>query len=148
MSNKIKYHYDQQNGIFVKENEISINWLVSNILNKKDAQITKLTNDEIIGFLQILDTSELRMPNGQHALFWLRTKLKDYYNITTSKDGEVWVPIADRYRWILEQIDIVLVNTTNLEEKMKESEITKSEDVYNIKRTPNNMKCVFEIETK
>ena len=141
---KIKYKYDQENGIFVKENELSVNWLVSNILNRQNLQITKISNDEVIELLNILDNSDLRMPNGQHSLFWLKAKLKEYCDMTSAKQGEVWVGVADRYRWIIEQIDMVLISTKNIQEKMKNYDVNDQIKVYNINRTPNNMELTFE----
>jgi len=38
-SKKIEYHYDADLGIYIKESEISLNWLLSQVLKKENLQI-------------------------------------------------------------------------------------------------------------
>jgi hypothetical protein len=66
-----KYHYDEYEGVYVFEDELSINWLLSQVLNQPNLQITKISDKDLKEFLDTLSKSDLRMPNGQYCLFWL-----------------------------------------------------------------------------
>lgn len=136
---KFKYHYDEEQGIFIREGEISVNWLISEVL-EEDLQITKATNEEIQKFLYLLDTSDLRMPDGKHSLFWLKEKLEEKKDMAEGKLGEVWAIIAERYYYILEQISFTLVKSGNIKEK-KEIRKEEKKEIY---REPSNMKASFE----
>ena len=138
-----KYHYDEQNGIFVFEDEISVNWLLTQVLNSSSLlQITKVTDQQIQDFLDLLSKSDLRMPNGQHALFWTKDRLKERQQQADSQKGESWHQTVIRFRYILERIDLVLAETQDLHEKM---EIKKEEVVeFGINRDSNNLKAYFE----
>lgn len=137
-SKNFKYRFDELEGIFIRESEISANWLISQILNK-ELQITKASNDEIQKFIHILNESNLRMPDGKHGLIWLKENLIEKFKMSDAKDGEVWVKITERYRYILEQIDLTLINS-NYQEKIK----TVKEEQQLFSRTPNNMSIFFE----
>jgi hypothetical protein len=144
MENKSKQKiiYDDDHGIYVKQSEISVNWLLSKVLQAEDLQITKVSNVQLLLFLKLLDSSNLRMPNGQHSLFWLKDQLTEKKNMASSQPGEVWVNITDRYRYILEQIDLMLIGSKDIKEKM---EIIKPEDKkIDPGLTPNNMECRFD----
>jgi hypothetical protein len=135
------YHYDEQQGIFVFDDELSINWLLSQVLNKSNLQITKISNEELNLFLTLLNDSDLRMPNGQHSLFWLREQLKEKMQLADSKTGESWHHTTIRFRFIIEQVDHILASSKDLKEKQ---EIKKEEQLKQIKRDPNNMEAHFE----
>jgi len=141
MAKNREYHYDEQQGIFVFEDEISVNWLVSQVLQKPGLQITKISNEELQTFLNLLDKSDLRMPDGKHSLFWLRDQLKEKSEMSGAKLGETWHQVTGRFRFIIEQIDIVLISTENIKDKM---EIRKEEVKQTTNKTPNNMQIKFE----
>jgi len=141
MAKNREYHYDEQQGIFVFEDEISVNWLVSQVLQKPGLQITKISNEELQTFLNLLDKSDLRMPDGKHSLFWLRDQLKEKSEMSSAKLGETWHQVTGRFRFIIEQIDMILISTENIKDKM---EIRKEEIKLIQNRTPNNMQIKFE----
>jgi hypothetical protein len=140
MKSDKKFHYDEQQGIFVFEDEISANWLLSQVLNKPDSQISKVSNSEIQEFLGLLSSSDLRMPNGQHSLFWLKQQLKEKIEMAEGQKGETWHQIVIRYRYILECIDQILSTTSDIHSKMD----IKIEQQKNSNREPNNMQAFFE----
>ena len=112
---------------------------MSQILNKKDCQITKVSNDELETFLSIISNSDLRMPSGEHCIFWLKEKIKEKILMSDAKSGEVWHEITSKYRFILERIDLILIKIENITEKME----VKKEEVINNK-TVNNIQAFFE----
>lgn len=136
----IKYRYDEQDGIFVRDSEISVNWFLSEVLDEPNLQITKVSNEQIQEFLYLLEKSDLRMPDGKHSLFWLKEKLDEKFKMAEAKLGEVWSKIADRYHYILEQIDFTLIGSGNIEEKMK----IRTEEKKEIYREPSKMEARFE----
>jgi len=140
MKQNKKYCYDHQEGIFIFEDEISINWLISQVLNTPDLQISKVSNEQLQDFLALLSNSDLRMPNGQHSLFWLKDQLKEKLSLSQSKNTEAWHNVCIRFKFIIEQIDQILVTTENLHEKME----LKKEQQCIINRQPNNMQAFFE----
>jgi len=128
------------NGVFIRENEISVNWLLTQVLTSNEKlQITKISNDDVERFLYLLDNSDLRMPNGQHSLIWLKDKLKEKQSMAESKSGETWFKVTERYRFLLEQIDMTLIKSGNIKEKM---EIKVEEEII-FNRTPNKMSAKF-----
>jgi hypothetical protein len=133
--------YDEEKGVYVKDSDISINWLISEILGKQNLQVSKVSNEEIHTFLSILDKTDLRMPDGKHSLFWLRDNLKEKIQMADAKTGEAWYKISERYRFIVEQIDIILCSCKNIKERM---EIKRPEEnrVSNL-GTPNEMSASF-----
>ena len=133
-----KYSYDEQEGIFVLESEISINWLVSQVLQQPNSQITKITDEQLFKLLNLLGTSDLRMPDGRHGLFWLRDQIKEKMQLSEAKPGQAWYDISQRYRYILEKIDHCVV-----ENKLKD-EIVKQEEQKIVNREPNNITASFE----
>ena len=133
-----KYHYDQDNGIFIKDDEISVNWLTSQILQKENVQITKISNEDVVKFISILDTSDLRMPDGQHSLVWLKDQLKQKSDMASAKEGKIQYDLADRFKYIIQQIDMLMVAYDK-----KRFEKTKPEKIKN-NRTPNNMEIKFK----
>jgi len=133
----VKYHYDQDNGIFIKDDEISVNWLASQVLNKKDVQITKLSNEELLNFIHILNTSELRMPDGEHSLIWLKRQLTEKAAMASAKEGKVQYDLAETFKYIIYQIDMLVVSDKQKFEKQEAQQIK-------INRTPNNMEIKFE----
>lgn len=142
MKSNRKYHYDEQNGIFVLEDEISVNWLLSQILNCNDLQISKISNEQLQIFLQTLSDSELIMPNGQHSLFWLRQQIKEKIELTESKLGEIWHKTVIRYRYVISCIDVFLTN-----KKIKEYVVLDSTKlIKNNNKDINNMQAYFELK--
>lgn len=139
MKSNRKYHYDEQEGVYVFDDEISINWLLSQILNKKDCHITKVSIEEIETFLSTISNSDLRMPDGQHCIFWLKEKIKEKMLMSDTKSGETWHDISLKYRFILEKIDLILIKIENITEKM---EVKKENAISN--RTENNIEAHFE----
>jgi len=137
-SPEIEYRYDEQQGIFVRESEISINWLLNQVLGTDGQQITKVSNGLIESFIGILEKSNIRMPNGQHSLMWLKKKLEEKRMMADSLSGEAWHNVTDRYRYILEIIDIILINSKDIDEKMKIYVVEELE-----KKDPNNMILKF-----
>jgi len=137
-----KFYYDEHDGIFVFEEDISINWLISQVLTQPNLQITKISNDQLQTLLKILDESDLRLPNGQHSLFWLRDNIKEKLALAEGQSGEAWHDISCRYRFIIEQIDQVLISTANIKEKIE----IKKEDIIvpKIERTLNRLEARFE----
>lgn len=137
----LKYYYDQEKGIFVKEDQISINWLLSEVLQKPNLQITKISNNDLNIFVNLLVESDIRMPDGKHVVFWLKEQLTEKYNMAAGQRGETWAKISDRYRFIREQIDMSLIGRKNIKEMM---EIKKNEEKIVEGLEENKMKCYFE----
>ena len=106
--------------VHVKAFEINSNWLLNQILGngKTNYQITKIDNDTLIKFLKVLDDGNLKMPDGRDSLVWLKDRVSNRYNEAQGNKGQEWFKTAERYRYILDQIDIVLMNTANKEEKL------------------------------
>jgi hypothetical protein len=135
----LKYRFDEQTGIFIRESEISVNWFISQVLKRENLQVTKISNDDIQTLLLKIDN--LRMPDGKHSLIWLKEKLKEYFEMSNVKQGEEFQKLSERYRFIVEQIDFALARSKNLKEKM---EIRKEEIKLETYKTPNNMIAKFE----
>lgn len=134
--------YDEEKGLFVNEREISVNWLLSEVLRKKDLQITKISNEELQTFLSLLDKSNLRMPDGRHSLFWLRDELRKKSKLSEGNTSEAWDLVVNRYQFIVERIDMILAQATDIKEKM---EIVKNDiNVKKINYTENEMNAHFE----
>jgi len=89
--------------------EINTNWLLNKILGTKDLQITKISQDEVLKFLGILYESKLQMHDGSDSLLWLKERIRKRFDQSTSQRGQSWEDITRRYRYILEQIDMLLV---------------------------------------
>lgn len=135
-----KYHYDEQEGIFVFEDEISINWMLSQVLNQQSLQITKISDQQLNNFLDLLSKSDLRMPDGKYCLFWLKDHIKEKMGLADAKLGQAWHNNVIRYRYILERIDIELSQTKDLHDKMN----IKIEKPKFSNKEPNNMQAYFE----
>lgn len=140
MKKNREYHYDEHEGVFVFEDDITVNWLVSQVLDCPNLQITKISNEQLQTFLSLLSRSDLRMLDGQHSLFWLKQQLKEKMLLADSKTTEAWHKVKTRFRYIIECIDKILITTENLHEKM-EIKIEEQKKPY---RDPNNMKICFE----
>lgn len=138
-SKEIKYRYDADLGIYIKESEISLNWLLSEVLKKDNLQITKITDEEVEKFLVLLQNSNLRMPDGRHSLYWIKDKLEGRQKFAKSKTTEAWYNVYERYKFIREQIDMILVGSNIIE--FNKDEAPKLEK---INRTLNNMTAMFE----
>jgi hypothetical protein len=89
--------------------EINTNWLLNKILGTKDKQITKISKDEILNFLGILFESKLRMHDDTDSLEWLKQRIQKRYTQSENQRGQSWEDITQTYRFILEQIDALLV---------------------------------------
>lgn len=131
-----KYHYDEDQGIFVFDDEISINWLLSEVLKQPNLQISKISNDELNIFLSTLSKSELRMQDGTHSLYWLKQQLKEKNLLAESKTGLAWHETSTRFKYIIRQIDFILMTNEIKEKLIEEKKISK--------RDLNNMKAYFE----
>lgn len=92
----------------VSKSNLDTNWLLNVILGTKDLQITKVSDDEVQKFLEIIDTGNLLMPDGELALEWLKKRLNKRYQESQSRDGETWYRTAARYGYIIEQVDMRL----------------------------------------
>jgi hypothetical protein len=134
-----KYYYDQENGIFIKDDDISVNWLAGQILQKKNVQITKLSNEDIVRLVSILDSSDLRMPNGEHSLIWLKEQLREKAAMAGAKEGKVQYDLSERFKYIIQQIDMLVVSSKK--ERFEKQEVEK---IKKINRTPNNMEIKFK----
>ena len=137
MSQNQKYKFDEENGIFVRDSEISVNWLLSQILGR-NAQISKVSNADIMLFVTVLAESKLVMPDGRIALYWLREKMQGHYDESKNKLSRVWEDISDQYRFLLEQIDMILAKNN-----IKDEKIEVEKNIFNINRTPNNLEARF-----
>jgi len=94
--------------VVYSDSEINTNWLLNKILGTKSSQITKITQDEVIYFLNVLDKSKLKMPDGTDSLEWLKKRILKRYEQSQSQRGETWENICRRYQYTLEQIDLLL----------------------------------------
>jgi hypothetical protein len=90
------------------ETEFNTNWLLNKVLGTRNLQITKISDDEILKFLVILNETRLQMPDGTDSLLWLRQRLDKRYMDSQGQRGESWESISRRYQFILHQIDIML----------------------------------------
>lgn len=133
---EIKYKYDEESGIFVKESNISTNWLVSEVLKQPKAQITKISNDDLQTFLTLV--AELRMPDGTHCYVWLKNRLTERRLMSAAQLGQANEDLTNKYRYIIEQIDLRIIGNP------KVLDIEKEEIVLKPNRTPNNMEISFE----
>jgi len=140
--NNRKFRYDEQDGVFVFEDEIGVNWLLNQVLQTVGLQITKVSTEELQRFLFLLKESDLRMPDGKYCLFWLKDNIKEKHTWSGSLTGEAWVAVNDRYRYILEQIDHILITVPNIQEKMKvDVPVIK----YRHERDENKMEARFDL---
>jgi disulfide oxidoreductase YuzD len=94
------------------QKEFNTNWLLNKILGTKDKQITKITDDELMKFLFILEKSRLKMPDGMDSLEWLKPRLDKRYQDSRGKTGVTWENVSRRYQFIIHQIDIILAMRT------------------------------------
>lgn len=138
-SKDFKFHFDVDQGIYVKESEISVNWLLSEVLKQENLQITKISTQELDTFLLLLKNSNLRMPDGQHSLFWLMKKIEEYEEMAKSKLGENWFNTAERFKFVRHQISIILSGTN-----IKEYDDEMKPGLEKINRTQNNLIARFE----
>lgn len=99
--------------VVYSETEIDTNWLLNKILGSKNKQITKISDDELMAFLQILAKSNLEMPDGTSALKWLKERIEKRYDQSKVQRGLAWEEISRRYQYIIQQIDILLVFQLN-----------------------------------
>jgi hypothetical protein len=139
-SDEFKIRFDETQGIFIRESEISLNWILSEVLGKPDLQITKVSNEEVISFLSLLDKSNLRLPDGQHALLWVKEQVRQKRAMADAQNSETWLKIAERYRYINEQIDMILVTSKDIKEKMQKIKPEQKE----VKRDSNEMIASFK----
>ena len=95
------------------EQEFNTNWLLNKILGTRNKQITKISDDELMKFLMILDQSRLKMPDGLDSLEWLKQRLSKRYHDSQVQPGLSWENISRRYQFILHQIDILLATRTS-----------------------------------
>jgi len=94
-------------------NEINTNWLLNKVLGTKAKQITKITQEELLLFLNILDKSKLQMHDGSDSLQWLKKRISKRYEQSQLQRGESWENICRRYQYALEQIDLLLALRTS-----------------------------------
>jgi hypothetical protein len=94
--------------VVYSKTEINSNWLLNKLLGTKGQQITKISDNDLMKFLTILDQSRLKMPDGSDSLRWLRQRLDKRYQESQVLSGESWDKISRRYQFILHQIDILL----------------------------------------
>lgn len=96
------------------ESEINTNWLLNQILGTKGQQISKISSDDLQRFLHILSVSNLVMPDGSDSLVWLKKRLKKRFDDSLGQRGSSWEEISKRYRYIIEQIDILLTTKSSV----------------------------------
>lgn len=96
----------------VTKDLIDSNWLLNQILGggKSSFQITQISDDQFYAFTQVLTDSDLIMPDGRDSLVWLRDRLQKRYNESESKLGQNWSKVRDRYKFMVEHLDIILMS--------------------------------------
>jgi len=116
--------------MFVKDVRIDVNWLLNQILGagKTKYQITKITDDQLFQFLTCLKDNPFTMHNDQNALSWIRERLALRYDQAQNQMSEQWEHIRQRYRFIIQQIDLILVKQKDrsappVSEPTKEAEV-------------------------
>ncbi|MDO8640063.1 MAG: hypothetical protein Q7R33_00800 [Nitrosarchaeum sp.] len=94
------------------ESEINTNWLLNKLLGTKNLQITKISHEDVLKFLVILDQTRLEMPDGTDSLVWLKKRIGKRYEQSLTQRGQSWEDISSRYQFILQQIDLILALRT------------------------------------
>lgn len=103
------------NGIKVvySDSEINTNWLLNKVFGTKGLQITKISENDVLKFLVILNSSRLKMQDGTDSLWWLKRRLEKRYTDSITQRGMTWENISRRYQFIIQQIDIMLVTRSS-----------------------------------
>ena len=79
------------------------------------------------------------MTDGRHSLYWIKDKLEGREKYAKSQTSEAWYNVYERYKFIREQIDMILVGSDIVEyDENKKLKLEK------INRTPNKMEAHFE----
>jgi hypothetical protein len=96
---------------FVKEHQLDVNWLLNQILGagKTNLQITKVDDNQVFMFIKCLKDNPLKMPDGKDALQWIRERLAVRLDQAENKVTMEWEKVRQRYRFIIHQLDIVLI---------------------------------------
>jgi hypothetical protein len=110
--------------MIVKEHKISVNWLLNQILGggKTDYQITKIDNNMLHQFLAVLSENQFTMPDGSNVLRWIRNRLSLHHDQILNKMSQEFEQTRQRYRFIIQEIDIILVKTKPKEDVCEEKE--------------------------
>lgn len=109
---------------FVKSVEINVNWLLNQVLGggKTNYQITKIDNDTVTQFLNFLKDNPFEMPDGQNALKWVRNRIGVRYEQCQNMMSKQWEQTRQRYRFIMNQADLLLISMDPKDLKEPESE--------------------------
>lgn len=101
----------------VKESQISVNWLLNQVLGagKTNYQITKISDDQLNLFLKFLVDNPFPMPDGESVLQWLRDRIQLRYDQIQNKMSIEWEKTRQRYRYLLHQLALLAVTTPQKE---------------------------------
>jgi hypothetical protein len=94
--------------VVYSKNEINTNLLLNKVLGTRNLQITQIDDLQLSNFLTILNESKLMMPDGTDSLMWLKKRISKRFDQSLTQRGQTWEDISRRYRFILEQIDVML----------------------------------------
>ena len=110
--------------MMVKEHQIGVNWILNQIMGggKTDYQITKIDDNMLHQFLVVLTENQFPMPDGSNVLRWVRNKLSMHHDQVINRMSQEWEQTRQRYRFIIQQIDIILAKNGNVDNviEMKE----------------------------
>jgi len=119
----------------VKGHAIGVNWLLNQILGggKTDYQITKIDDIDLHKFLLVLSENQFNMPDGTNVLRWMRNKLSLHHDQAINKMSTEWEHTRQRYRYIISEIDKILMksakddlNKVEVEPKICSNELSVS----------------------
>ena len=112
--------------MIVKEHQLSINWLLNQILGsgKTDYQITKINDEQLNTFLLFLFENPFSMPDGTTVLRWIRNKLSLHHDQALNRASQEWENTRIRYRFIIQKID--QLSAQSVKEDMKSPKIEKT----------------------
>ena len=119
----------------VKGHAIGVNWLLNQILGggRTDYQITKIDDIDLHKFLLVLSENQFNMPDGTNVLRWMRNKLSLHHDQAINKMSTEWEHTRQRYRYIISEIDKILMksakddlNKVEVEPKICSNELSVS----------------------
>jgi len=96
---------------FVKSFELNTNWLLNQVLGggKTNLKITQVDNETVLQFLNFLKDNPFEMPNGEDAIRFVRNRIGLRYEQCQNQMSRQWEATRQRYRFIMNQIDLILV---------------------------------------
>lgn len=99
--------------VIYSESEINTNWLLNKVFGTKGLQITKVSDNDVLKFLSILNESRLAMQDGTDSLWWLKKRLEKRYRDSIPQRGLTWENVSRRYQFIIQQIDLILATRSS-----------------------------------